>query len=174
MQKVKITADSLKSKLVKGECKFTYKKLDGTLREARGTTKIDNIPEDLKPKGDNTALRVSYYDIDANGWRSIAEDQDILMDPMDMMDSYVTPNLSEEEITLMIWVHGSLEDEWLNNFIGLVVWQTARRVSRWFDTTHTTTVVIYGNRRIAHQIIFDFSLWTLPTKTICVRQLVPI
>lgn len=129
MQKVKITADSLKSKLVKGDCKFTYKKLDGTLREARGTTKIDRIPEDLKPKGDNTVSRVSYYDLDANGWRSIAEDQDILMDPMDMMDSYVTPNLTEEEITMMIWVHGSLDDEWLNNFIGIVVWASNERAA---------------------------------------------
>lgn len=129
IEKIKITQEALKKKLEKGECKFSFSKLDGTIREARGTTKIESIPEEIRPKGGTSVAGVAYYDLDVNGWRSIADGREIFMNSENLMESYDTPNLSEEEMTLMVWVHGKLEDEWLASFIGLVVWASNERAA---------------------------------------------
>ena len=129
MQKIKITQEALKKKLEKGDCKFSFTKLDGTIREANGTTRMDNIPEDSRPKGGTPISGVAYYDSDSLGWRSIAENQEVTMDPEDMMEIYSSPKLSEEEVTLMIWVHLALEDKWLSDFMGLVVSATSERAT---------------------------------------------
>lgn len=129
IQKIKITQEALKKKLEKGECKFSFNKLDGTTREARGTTKMESIPEEVRPKGGTSVAGVAYYDLDVKGWRSIAEEREIFMTSENLMESYDTPNLSEEEMTLMVWVHGKIDDEWLASFIGLVVWASNERAA---------------------------------------------
>ena len=141
IQKIKITQEALKKKLEKGECKFSFNKLDGTTREARGTTKIESIPEDIRPKGGTSVAGVAYYDLDVKGWRSIAESQEIFMGSEDLMESYDTPNLTEEEINLMIWVHGKLEDQWLEGFIGLIVWASKDRVADLYNCGRLSKMV---------------------------------
>ena len=57
--------------------KFKYKKKDGSIREAVGTTNFDLVPEEHQPKlADARAAEglVKYYDTEKNGWRSAVEE----------------------------------------------------------------------------------------------------
>ncbi len=49
--KIVIEHKSFEDKLTLGEFKFEYTKKDGTVREARGTTKVELIPEGLRATG---------------------------------------------------------------------------------------------------------------------------
>lgn len=63
----------LKEKLQNGIVHFTYKKKDGTMRTAKGTTMLDLIPKENHPKGgvsNKPEDYVCYWDLDSNGWRS--------------------------------------------------------------------------------------------------------
>ncbi len=63
----------LKEKLQNGIVHFTYKKKDGTMRTAKGTTMLDLIPEENHPKGgvsNKPEGYVYYWDLDREGWRS--------------------------------------------------------------------------------------------------------
>jgi len=65
----------LKAQLATGEVSFTYIKKDGSLRPATGTTDIETIPADKRPKGTGgnySPLYVRYFDRAANGYRSFA------------------------------------------------------------------------------------------------------
>lgn len=75
--------EGFRLKLQKGIYDFSYFKTDGTIREARGTLNLELIPEDKRPKGENSSpLRggrvgsepapgvFTYYDLIAQGWRS--------------------------------------------------------------------------------------------------------
>jgi hypothetical protein len=138
MQGINIKAENLKRKLEKGEVKFSYVKVDGTLREARGTTKMEMIPDDLcdpskvdsilHPK-DHEVKCVAYFDLDKNDWRSIAEGQEISMDAEDLMSPYDKPNLTEDEITLMLYIYGSLKDKWLSSLIELIMTATPQQAA---------------------------------------------
>lgn len=128
MQQISIKAEGLKKKLEKGEVKFTYVKVDGTLREARGTTKMEMIPEDLHPKNPSGKY-VAYFDLDKNEWRSIAEGQEITMTAEDLMSPYEKPNLSDEEITLMLYMYGGLKDNWTSRLIDLAVTATPQQAA---------------------------------------------
>ena len=82
--------EAFRAKLATGVYRFSYFKLDGTIREAVGTLCMDLIPEDKRPKGINSealngtggALNraepaagvFAYYDLDAGGWRSFRLD----------------------------------------------------------------------------------------------------
>lgn len=60
------------STLNEGVVSFTYKKADGSTRQARGTTNADLIPADqraVNPRNTETSEQVDYYDLDKNGWR---------------------------------------------------------------------------------------------------------
>ncbi len=52
---------------------FTYRKKDGTLRDAYGTTCLENIPSECWPKGTAKGKMpeyiVNYFDIQRNDWR---------------------------------------------------------------------------------------------------------
>lgn len=122
IQKVKITHESLKKRLEKGECRFSYEKLDGTIREAKGTTREEDIPDGSKPKGGTSGSSVAYYDLDVNGWRSVAENQEVTVRYEDL-----DTDLIKEEIVLMVWAHERLEDKWISDFIGLIVGATPER-----------------------------------------------
>lgn len=57
----------LANRMKKGTVKFAYEKVDGSLRKAVGTLKDLNYI----PKGKESSLKTfSYFDIEANGFRS--------------------------------------------------------------------------------------------------------
>ena len=67
-----ITEESIKGVLASGDVYFTYKKKDGTEREAYGTRNIDIIAgNDAMPSGFGSNKRgvITYYDLDSGGWR---------------------------------------------------------------------------------------------------------
>ena len=65
----------LKERLHNGEVTFEYKKKDGTIRRARGTLRMDVIPEQYWPVLRPTAPdNVRYWDLDSEGWRSFIPD----------------------------------------------------------------------------------------------------
>lgn len=73
MAKRKISRKKLEEKLLKGEVKFSYEKLDGSVREVRGTTNVEMIPEEWKPTGGTLAHSgTAYFDLDIQEWRSIS------------------------------------------------------------------------------------------------------
>lgn len=73
MAKRKISRKKLEEKLLKGEVKFSYEKLDGSIREVRGTTNVEMIPEEWRPTGGSLAHDgTAYFDLDIQEWRSIA------------------------------------------------------------------------------------------------------
>ena len=65
----------LREKLQQGEVNFVFKKKDGTRRPARGTLKLELVPEqdkqfansqEDKPQRDD---QVTYYDLEKMAWR---------------------------------------------------------------------------------------------------------
>ena len=83
---VEMTTDEIrdfKRQLFAGEVKFKFKKKDGTMREARGTTCPDLLPppppqqeyndnalRQARPQRVKPANIICFYDLDAQGWRS--------------------------------------------------------------------------------------------------------
>lgn len=72
-----MTRDQIIDELKTGIKKFSFTKVDGTIREANGTCNIDIISEEnALPKGvikDNDNV-IRYYDVDKGGWRSFKVD----------------------------------------------------------------------------------------------------
>ena len=74
-----MNVNDLRKALYEGIVIFQFQKIDGTLREARGTTCPDLVPTDDVPKGARTpeqkaayrAKTVAFYDIDRKAWRSM-------------------------------------------------------------------------------------------------------
>lgn len=73
-----------KQKLFEGEVTFSYKKKDGSVREARGTLKAELLPkvevtktDDEKPKKKRVVAEdvICYYDLDKASWRSFRFEQ---------------------------------------------------------------------------------------------------
>ena len=70
--------ESFRAQLRTGVYRFSYFKIDGDIREARGTLDLSRIPAEHQPKPLSGAPDVRpesyetfrYYDIDAEGWRS--------------------------------------------------------------------------------------------------------
>ena len=77
------TIKELKESLQSGEVKFSYKKKDGTVREARGTTNynlisenvISNSESDTKTHKEKPADMIVYFDLDKKEFRSFRESQ---------------------------------------------------------------------------------------------------
>lgn len=127
---LQITHEAFDERIKLGELTFEYSKKDGSLRQAKGTTRLDLIPEGLHPKGGIKATKgTPYFDIDINEWRSISTDSLIHVDSNSMMELPGMPLLSEEEIQLMLWNDGELQDLWLARFINLIVDATAQDAS---------------------------------------------
>ena len=127
---LQITHEAFDERIKLGELKFEYSKKDGSLRQAKGTTRLDLIPEGLHPKGGIKATKgTPYFDIDINEWRSISTDSLIHVDSNSMMELPGMPLLSEEEIHLMLWNDGELQDLWLARFINLIADATAQDAS---------------------------------------------
>lgn len=73
---MRTTVDELKTLLREGTVNFQYTKRDGTERVARGTLKVDYIPEGMRPLDGSTykANNLRYFDLDKSAWRSISGD----------------------------------------------------------------------------------------------------
>ena len=71
--KVVYTEEVIKERLSSGDVHFTYRKKDGTEREAYGTRNIDIITQQgAIPSGNGSEKSgvIAYYDLDSKGWRS--------------------------------------------------------------------------------------------------------
>lgn len=81
-------ASRLREKLHIGTTKFVFRKKDGSLRPAVGTTNLDLIPQDLWPKdmsGDyeereKQSTNIKFFDLDKLAWRSCNENSIISID----------------------------------------------------------------------------------------------
>jgi hypothetical protein len=51
-----------------GIVKFSYKKIDGSIRTATGT--LDNVPATKGPRREPNYGLLTYFDTEADGWRS--------------------------------------------------------------------------------------------------------
>jgi len=119
--KLIIEHKSFESKLALGEIDFEYTKKDGSIRIAKGTTRLDLIPEGLHPRGGVKATKgTPYFDLDLNEWRSISSDSEIITDSQSLSELPGTPTLTDEEVQYMLWFSGGLKDEWLSRFIDLI------------------------------------------------------
>jgi hypothetical protein len=75
-------AQELRSALQNGRVDFSFRKTNGEIRQAYGTTKFDFIPEENLPKGTGTptAGTVKFFDLEKQEWRSCREDSIISID----------------------------------------------------------------------------------------------
>ena len=67
------TEEVIKERLASGDVHFTYRKKDGTEREAYGTRNTDIITmNDAMPSGNGKEKTgvITYYDLTSKGWRS--------------------------------------------------------------------------------------------------------
>jgi len=73
-----ISNEELIERLREGEVKFRFMKMDGSLREARGTTNLALVPTHLHPSEEPKQKQpdnvIRYFDIDKNWWRSLREE----------------------------------------------------------------------------------------------------
>lgn len=69
-----ITHEGLRARLRTGVAQFAFKKLDGSLRTAVGTTNLSVVPSADHPKGvrDSSSRVVSFYDLEKRQWRSLS------------------------------------------------------------------------------------------------------
>jgi len=119
--KLIIEHTAFENKLALGEIEFEYTKKDGSIRNAKGTTRLDLIPEGLQPRGGVKATRgTPYFDLELNEWRSISTDSDITTTNQILSELPGIPSLTDEEVQYMLWFEGDLKDTWLRSLISLI------------------------------------------------------
>ena len=74
-----VDIDLLIEDLKNGAVDFTYTKLNGELRKATGTLKMDLIPVEKQPNSSfslplHPAGHLRYYDLTSDGWRPFHTD----------------------------------------------------------------------------------------------------
>lgn len=76
-----INADELRTKLNEGTVQFAFKKLDGTLRTAVGTTSLESIPLENHPSTGvaSSSASIRYFDMSKNAWRSVSAETEIFL-----------------------------------------------------------------------------------------------
>jgi len=75
-----VNPQELRSMLNKGTVQFAFKKLDGYLRLALGTTNLEQVPIDSHPKGGTSSPKVvTYFDLQKNQWRSVSTSREIFL-----------------------------------------------------------------------------------------------
>lgn len=69
-----ITHAALRAELQRGATTFAFKKLDGTLRTAVGTTMLSLIPQANHPTGRRQSPPnvVVFFDLEKREWRSLS------------------------------------------------------------------------------------------------------
>lgn len=92
----KETIDQKLNRLLANESvvNFTYKKLNGEIRHARGTKKMDvikEIDEEMVPQGDRecTDTVIRYFDIDKENWRTVCKSRIISIETVESLDMFV-------------------------------------------------------------------------------------
>ena len=75
------TPETLRSKLNEGAVQFAFKKLDGSLRTALGTTNLSSIPQESHPQGVRDASNkvVTFFDLEKQEWRSVSTLREIYL-----------------------------------------------------------------------------------------------
>ena len=75
------THDELKRTLAQRVVQFAFRKLDGSLRTAVGTTNLSNVPVDKHPQGvrESSPKAVVYFDIEKKEWRSVSRQVDVFI-----------------------------------------------------------------------------------------------
>jgi hypothetical protein len=76
-----VSAEVLRSRLRAGVVQFAFKKLDGTLRTAVGTTNLATIPTEHHPKGvrESSPRQVCFFDIEKREWRSVSATREMFV-----------------------------------------------------------------------------------------------
>ena len=74
MNLVATSPEILRSRLREGVVQFAFKKVDGSLRTAVGTTNLSTIPTESHPKGVKPSPEsvVSFFDIEKRQWRCVS------------------------------------------------------------------------------------------------------
>ena len=73
-----MTIEDLNKALLEGEVVFSFEKKDGTERVARGTKKMDMVPDSSVPSGkkyNKSDAVIRYYDLDKQDWRSFRKEK---------------------------------------------------------------------------------------------------
>ena len=75
------TAEILRARLNEGRLEFAFKKKDGSLRTAIGTTDLSSIPREAHPQGVREASNkvVTFFDLEKLEWRSVSVLQEIYL-----------------------------------------------------------------------------------------------
>jgi hypothetical protein len=74
MQLRPISHETLRAELRRAVLNFAFKKLDGTLRVAAGTTNLSQIPTAMHPTGQRQSSpnAVVFFDVEKRAWRSLS------------------------------------------------------------------------------------------------------
>lgn len=77
----RVEPETLRRKLREGVVQFAFKKVDGTLRTAVGTTNMSTIPSESHPRGvrESSPNVVVFWDIEKREWRSVSIRQEIFL-----------------------------------------------------------------------------------------------
>jgi hypothetical protein len=73
--------ETLRRRLTEGAVQFAFKKLDGSLRTAFGTTNLSSIPAESHPQGvrESSNKVVTFFDLEKREWRSVSTLQEIYL-----------------------------------------------------------------------------------------------
>lgn len=71
----------LRVRLQEGITQFAFKKLDGDLRTAVGTTNLGSIPIEHHPtgRGQSPSSVVRFFDVEKQAWRSVSTSMEIFV-----------------------------------------------------------------------------------------------
>jgi len=82
----RVSPSLLKNRLRGGVVSFAFKKLDGTLRTAVGTTSLTLVPIQNHPTGEKPASPkvVTFWDIEKESWRCVSITQEIFVQDLSL------------------------------------------------------------------------------------------
>jgi len=74
-----MTRDEMVSALRQNVCQVVFTKVNGETRDMSCTLMEDKIPDEFKPRDDDTGVQrtldvIRVFDVNANGWRSFRVD----------------------------------------------------------------------------------------------------
>ena len=76
-----LNANELRNLLTEGTVQFAFKKQNGDLRTAVGTTTLSSIPVENHPTGAREPATgvVTYFDLEKSAWRNVSETTEIFL-----------------------------------------------------------------------------------------------
>jgi hypothetical protein len=82
---LQIGIEELRTFLREGHVSFEYEKKDGTMRQATGTLKADDIPDEQLPKDkseeeikDPNGSNLKYWDLEKDAWRALSANTEVV------------------------------------------------------------------------------------------------